>query len=161
VFERERVLFPSFKNKSTTRRQPLPPGPVRVLIVDDEEPVRRFVERVMAHGRYQTMTAPGGDEAIEIATKHGPFDLLLTDLLMPKMNGDELARQLRQQQPSLKVLYLTGYSDRLFREKVNLWEGEAFLDKPCTVKSLLQAASLLIFGRFTEPPQEVTAGATG
>ena len=159
--EREPVLFSYFKDKPATRRQPGPPGPVRVLIVDDEEPVRKFVERVMAHGRYQTMAASGGQEAIEIATKDGPFDLLLTDLLMPNMNGDELARHLRQQQPSLKVLYLTGYSDRLFREKVTLWEGEAFLDKPCTVKSLLQAVSLLIFGRFTEPPQEVTAGTAG
>jgi two-component system, cell cycle sensor histidine kinase and response regulator CckA len=159
VLERERELISYFKDKSTTRLQP--PGPVRVLIVDDEEPVRKFVDRVMAHGRYQTMVAAGGEEAIEIATKHGPFDLLLTDLLMPDMNGDELARHLRQIQPSLKVLYLTGFSDRLFREKVTLWEGEAFLDKPCSVKSLLQAVSLLIFGRFTEPTREITAGGAG
>ena len=47
-----------------------------------------------------------------------------------------------------KVLYLTGYSDRLFKQKTMLWEGEAFLDKPCTITGLVQAISLLLFGRF-------------
>lgn len=48
--------------------------------------------------------------------------------MMPQMAGDELARRLRQSEPSLKVLYLTGFSDRLFKERVTLWEDEAFLD---------------------------------
>ena len=66
--------------------------------------------------------------------------------MMPAMTGDELARLLRQSQPELKVLYLTGYSDRLFKEKTTLWADEAFLDKPCTVKGLREAVSLLLFG---------------
>ena len=49
------------------------------------------------------------------------------------------------------MLYLTGYSDRLFKEKVTLWEDEAFLDKPCSVKGLIEAVSLLLFGRFDAP----------
>ena len=53
---------------------------------------------------------------------------------------------LRQIEPALKVLYLTGYSDRLFKEKTMLWAEEAFLDKPCTVKGLREAVSLLLFG---------------
>ena len=53
--------------------------------------------------------------------------------------------------PALKVLYLTGFSDRLFKEKMTLWEDESFLDKPCSVKGLLQALSLLAFGRFELP----------
>ena len=52
----------------------------------------------------------------------------------------------RLSDPSLKILYLTGYSDRLFKDKVTLWEDEAFLDKPCTVKSLMEAVSLLLSG---------------
>jgi len=73
-------------------------------------------------------------------------------VMMPQMTGDELARRLRQtEQRGLKVLYLTGFSDRLFKEKVTLWEDEAFLDKPCGVKGLLQAVSLLLFGRFEAP----------
>jgi FixJ family two-component response regulator len=62
------------------------------------------------------------------------------------MTGAELARLLRQGQPRLKVLYLTGYADQLFTEKVTLWEDEAFLEKPCSAAALLQAVSLAVTG---------------
>jgi two-component system cell cycle sensor histidine kinase/response regulator CckA len=131
-------------------KQTAPERPV-ALIVDDEETVRRFVERVLSEAGYQTFTAGDGPEAIEEAQKLGTFDVLVTDVMMPQMSGDELARRLRQADPSLKVLYLTGYSDRLFKEKVTLWEDEAFLDKPCSVAGLTQAVALLLFGRFGTP----------
>ena len=118
----------------------------KILVVDDEESVRRFVDRVLHEAGYDTVLASDGPEAIEAAAR-GSFDLLLTDVLMPQMTGDELARRLRLSDPSLKILYLTGYSDRLFKDKVTLWEDEAFLDKPCTVKSLMEAVSLLLSGR--------------
>ncbi|HEY3044496.1 MAG TPA: response regulator [Vicinamibacterales bacterium] len=119
-----------------------------VLVVDDEETVRRFVERVLNDAGYKTALATDGPEAIQVAAKLGSFDLLVTDVMMPQMTGDELARQLRLKDPKLKILYLTGYSDRLFKDKVTLWEDEAFLDKPCTMKSLLEAVSLLLSGRL-------------
>jgi two-component system cell cycle sensor histidine kinase/response regulator CckA len=71
--------------------------------------------------------------------------------MMPEMTGDELARQLRQAEPKLKVLYLTGFSDHLFKEKVTLWEDEAFLDKPCSIQGLLEAVSLLARGSVNNP----------
>src|SRR5437667_5342382 len=123
-----------------------PKGPGRVLIVDDEEPVRRFVERVLHEAGYETSIAGDGPEAIDVAAKMSGIDVLVTDVMMPNMLGDELARRLRQNEPDLKVLYLTGYSDRLFKEKVTLWEAEAFLDKPCSVAGLRQAVSLLLYG---------------
>jgi CheY-like chemotaxis protein len=89
-----------------------------------------------------------GPTAIAAVAKIGSIDMLVTDVMMPGMTGDELARRLRQAEPQIKVLYLTGYSDRLFKEKTMLWEGEAFLDKPCTITGLVQAISLLLFGRF-------------
>ena len=137
--------------KKSLRVKPTAPTPLTVLIVDDEEPIVRFVERVLREAGYKTAVAPDGPEAIEAAAKLGSFDVLVTDLMMPRMTGDELARRLRQADPQLKVLYLTGYSDRLFKEKATLWEDEAFLDKPCTVTGLLQAVSLLLFGRFDPP----------
>ena len=127
------------------------PTPQSVLIVDDEEAVLRFVERVLQDAGYKTTVAPDGPEALEAAAKLGPFDMLVTDLMMPRMGDDELARRMRLAEPQLKVLYLTGYSDRLFREKNTLWEDEAFLDKPCTVTGLLQAVSLLLLGRVDPP----------
>ena len=128
----------------------IPPAPneIAVLVVDDEEAVRKFVERVMQSAGYQVTVAGDGSQAIEVAGKMTRLDILVTDLMMPEMLGDEVARRLRQHEPRLKVLYLTGYSDRLFKDKVTLWEDEAFLDKPCSIKGLLQAVSLLLFGRL-------------
>ncbi len=131
-------------------------NPVSVLIVDDEEPVRKFVERVLREAGYATTTAADGPEAIETASKMAALDILLTDVMMPQMGGEELARRLRQNEPALKVLYLTGFSDRLFTEKVTLWEDEAFLEKPCSVKGLLQALSLLLFGQIDVPSEHTS-----
>ena len=124
-----------------------PPRHISVLVVDDEEPVRKFVERVLTEAGYRTTLASDGPEAIEAASKLDRLDVLLTDVMMPEMQGDELARQLRQREPALKVLYLTGYADRLFKDKITLWQDEAFLDKPCSVKGLLEAVSMLVHGR--------------
>lgn len=117
--------------------------PLTVLLVDDEEQVRLYLDRVLREAGYRTSIAKDGFEATRVAYAEGPFDVLLTDLLMPQMNGDELARRLRIMQPDLPVLYLTGFSDRLFIERQVLWQGEAFLDKPCTPRGLLEAMSLV------------------
>jgi CheY-like chemotaxis protein len=112
-----------------------------------------YVSRILADAGYRVTTAANGREAIALVRTAGPPDLLLTDLKMPHMDGDELAGRLRQTAPDLKVLYLTGFSDKLFKEKVTLWQDEAFLDKPCSVKGLLQAVSLLAYGRFDLPTE--------
>jgi two-component system cell cycle sensor histidine kinase/response regulator CckA len=130
---------------------------VSVLVVDDEEPVRKFVDRVLRNAGYQTVVASDGPEAIEVASKLASLDILVTDVMMPQMAGDELARRLRLLQPSLKVLYLTGYADNLFKEKITLWEDEAYLDKPCSTKSLNQAVSLLLYGRLDAPHGRTTS----
>ncbi len=129
---------------------------ITALIVDDEEPVRRFVQRALGAAGYTTHTAADGPEAIDAAAKIGTFDVLVTDVMMPEMTGDELARRLRLREPALKVLYLTGFADRLFKEKVTLWEDEAFLEKPCSVRGLLEAVSLLVHGRCIVP-RDLTA----
>jgi two-component system, cell cycle sensor histidine kinase and response regulator CckA len=143
-------MFDSLKNYARRMVKPeIPAGPL--LIVDDEEPVVKFVDRVLREAGYKTVTATNGPDAIETAKKIGPLGALVTDVMMPGMTGDELARILRQTEPSLKVLYLTGYSDRLFKEKATLWADEAFLDKPCTMKGLREAVSLLVNGTVRAP----------
>jgi CheY-like chemotaxis protein len=145
-------IVESFKAYAGGRQPAASTKPLRVLVVDDEETVCRFVDRVLRDAGYETATASGGTEAVEVMARRGPFDLLLTDVMMPEMTGDELARRLRMSEPHLKVLYLTGYSDQLFKEKVTLWEDEAFLDKPCSVTGLIQAVSLLSTGRIAAAP---------
>jgi CheY-like chemotaxis protein len=120
----------------------------RVLIVDDEEAVRLFIERVLRQPGYETTVAADPLEALQLADSHGPFDLLVTDVAMPELSGAELARRLRVSDPALKVLYVTGYSDRLFQERAVLWEGEAFLEKPMSVQGLREAVALLLEGRI-------------
>jgi two-component system cell cycle sensor histidine kinase/response regulator CckA len=138
-------MFTAFKDYARRLMKPaVVIGPL--LIVDDEEPVLKFVDRVLREAGYKTATATNGPEAIETAKRIGPLGALVSDVMMPGMSGDELARILRQTEPNLKVLYLTGYSDRLFKEKAVLWADEAFLDKPCTIKGLREAVSLLIEG---------------
>lgn len=118
----------------------------RVLIVDDEESIRTFAERVLRGEGYETVVAADGQAALNLFEERGSFDLLLADLMMPGIRGDELARRLRQIDPELKVLYLTGYSDRLFVGRPKLPENEAFVDKPISVNGLLEAVSLMLFG---------------
>jgi CheY-like chemotaxis protein len=120
-----------------------------VLIVDDETAARDFMDLVLRNAGYITARAMNGEEALEMSQQFGPFDLLVTDEMMPRMQGHELAQRLREREPWLKVLYLTGYSDHLFEAKGSLWEDEAFLDKPSSVTGLLEAVSLLLHRQTT------------
>src|SRR4051794_17618887 len=82
-------------------------APQTVLIVDDEEPILRLVDRVLREAGCRTVIAHDGAEAISMAATLDRLDVLVTDLMMPNMNGDELARRLRSTEPDLPVLYLT------------------------------------------------------
>jgi CheY-like chemotaxis protein len=129
-----------------------------VLVVDDEPSVCTFAERTLRTAGYEVMVASDGPEALRLVeAQRQRFDLFVVDLLMPQMRGDELARQLRQRDLDAKVLYFTGFSDRLFEERPTLWQNEAFLEKPVTVNELLQAVSLLLFGHTDGPAPRTSA----
>ena len=129
----------------------------RVLIVDDEEPIRTFVERVLHHAGYETAVAADGPEALRIAKAQAPFHLLLTDVVMPDMHGNELARRLLSIEPDLKVLYFTGYHDQLFAETTTLGANEAFIDKPVTRQGLVEAVALMLSGHTHRLEPEILA----
>lgn len=129
----------------------------RVLIVDDEVLMRDYLDKVLRSAGYLTVRAVDGQDAAEIAESLGPFDLLLTDEMMPRMEGHELAQLLRRREPHMKVLYLTGYAERLFNAKGGLWEDEAFLDKPSSPTGILEAVSLLLNGRIASGGQASAA----
>jgi len=131
-----------------------------VLVVDDESSILRYAEIVLRKAGYRPVLASSGAEALRLAATMERLDLLVTDLLMPEMNGDELARQLRQRDPDLKVLYQTGFSDRLFAEKAALWAGEAFVEKPYSTNALKQAVSLLLFDCLQRPDMPEPCAAT-
>ena len=137
---------------SFVRGKSAPPGgradALRALIVDDDEGMRLFVQRVLAGAGFETALADDGDAAIALAATEKPFDLLVTDEMMPRMAGHQLARYMRERYLDIRVLYLTGYRDRVFDAKGSLWADEAFLDKPCTPEALRQAVSQLLFSRL-------------
>ena len=128
------------------------PTPVGVFVVDDEASILRYADRVLRQAGYEPLLASSGADAIRQASTMTRLDLLVTDLMMPDMKGDELTRRLRQSDPDVKVLYLTGFSDRLFEEKPILWQSEAFLAKPYSAKALEEAVSLLLHGHIGGPP---------
>jgi CheY-like chemotaxis protein len=126
-------------------KKPLSKTPAAVLVVDDEAAVRELERRVLeAHG-YVVTEAHNGGEGIAALVRQPEIDLLIADLDMPGLGGDEMVRQIRMMRPELPVLYVTGHIDRLMDVRL-LWEGEAFLEKPFTAKGLQQAVSLLLYG---------------
>src|ERR1051325_7764003 len=127
-------------------------GALHVLVVDDEESARSFAEAVLVRGGYQVAVASNGPDALKIVEQRAPFDLYVLDVAMPQMRGDELSRRLRQRVPDARILYFTGHSDQLFAGRSTLWEHEAFIEKPVTVRELLEAVSLLLFGHTQGPP---------
>jgi two-component system cell cycle sensor histidine kinase/response regulator CckA len=147
----------SMKIRAANRATTVSDRPMSILVVDDEESILRYLDRVLSDAGHRTTMAANGADAIAAAARGGRFDLLLTDVVMPEMTGAELALRLRQDDPDLKVLYLTGYSDRLFAEKISLCNEEAFLEKPCSVVGLLQAVSLATTGSIgigSMPPSD-------
>lgn len=121
-----------------------------VLVVDDHEAIRQLARRMLQSGGYTVIEARDGEEVLAALNGVMPIDLLMTDLRMPGMDGDELAWHARCLRPDLKVLHVTGLVDQLFENRSLLGDGEAFLEKPFTRKGLLEAASLLLYGRLQE-----------
>jgi len=117
-----------------------------ILVVDDEESVRQVAGRVLSEGGYRVTEASNGLDAIARLEGGEPLDLLMADLDMPELGGEEMVRRIRATRPDLRVLYVTGHIDRLMDERPVLWEGEAFLDKPFSAAGLLEAVSLILFG---------------
>jgi CheY-like chemotaxis protein len=122
-----------------------------VLIVDDELPVRLLERRMLENEGYHVIEASNGLEAIELISQGATIDLLMADLDMPQLSGDEMVNRIRAARPDLKVLYVTGHIDKLMDARP-LWAGEAFLDKPFTAAGLTEAVSLLLQGTLTKRP---------
>ena len=121
-----------------------------VIVVDDEMPVRTLVRRMLEPAGYIVREAANPIEACVQAETGGPLDLLVADYRMPDMTGGEVARRIRAAKPYVKVLFVTGFPDDLFDERKALWDGESFLEKPFSKRGLLEAASLLLFGKLNQ-----------
>ena len=119
-----------------------------VLVVDDEPPIRELQKRVLTQAGYDVYTVVDADQALQWISEEHPVDLVIADVNMPDVTGDEMARQIRALRPDLKILFVTGFADRLFANQPVLWADQAYLDKPFTQRGLLEAVSLLLHGRL-------------
>lgn len=119
-----------------------------ILIVDDEPGVLMLARRILERAGYSVLEARDGSEAMALMRGDVRLEMLVSDVNMPGLTGDEVARQIRAHQPDLKCLFLSGFVDQLFEKRPYLWEGEAFLEKPFTHKALLEAVSLLLHDRL-------------
>jgi PAS domain S-box-containing protein len=112
-------------------------GTETVLIVEDEEIVRRVAVKALQRNGYKVLEASHGKEALEIVASYGkPIDLLLTDVIMPGMNGRQLAELLSHQLPDMKILYTSGYTENIIVQRGLLKPGIAFIEKSFTSEML-------------------------
>jgi len=114
-------------------------GTETVLLAEDEEVVRRLTERILAQAGYHVLVATTGAEALAVSEAYdGPIHLLISDVVMPQMSGGELRRRLAAARPSVRILYLSGYTDPGIVQQGLLEGGAAFLQKPFTAEALLR-----------------------
>jgi two-component system cell cycle sensor histidine kinase/response regulator CckA len=108
-------------------------GTETILVAEDEDGVRSLTKEVLEKYGYTVLEASNGEEALKIAERHeGPLDLLLSDVVMPRMGGPELAQELLARRPAVKVLYMSGYTDHPMVRRGVVNAGVAFLQKPFT-----------------------------
>jgi len=129
----ERLVEPPERIDQSSER------PVTVLLVEDEEAIRRLVRLFLDGKGYEVLEAKSGLSGLSVAAGHdGPIDLLLTDVVMPDIGGSQLAEKLLAVRPDIKVLFMSGYPDRVMQEKGSFLAGTRILQKPFTRDELLR-----------------------
>ena len=125
-------------------REPAAAGPgsgrgETVLVVEDQPAVLSLAERILTRSGYRVLTADGPAAALELAREHAAeVDLLLTDVVMPDMNGRELAERIEGENPGLRILYMSGYAEDVVTHHGAPEEGVDFIAKPFTAKQLVR-----------------------
>lgn len=117
----------------------MPCGSETILLVEDEEAVHTIARRVLTREGYTVIEARNGKEAMATATHHpGPIQLVLSDVVMPEMSGNELAQRMRTLRPNAKMLLMSGHTDGDIVRRGVLAPGVAFVQKPFSPAGLLQ-----------------------
>jgi PAS domain S-box-containing protein len=138
-----KVYLPASTRAATRVQAPVvdePAGSETVLLCEDEDPVRRLMERILTQGGYTVLSAATPDQALGLASaRSDTIDVLVSDVIMPGLSGPELARRLREDLPSLRTLFVSGYTAETARGRGNLPAGSVLLEKPFSRAALLRA----------------------
>ena len=160
------IMLPATTEAATAIDEPVPyhrvPKGETVLVVEDEEALREVTERIFTRGGYHVITAANGVEAIAVTAAHdGEIHLLVTDVVMPKMLGKEVAERIRVIRPDIEVLFMSGYAETVLASQGRLEPGVALVDKPFSSAELLAKAGQVLNGHFpgfaTIRPDSTTA----
>jgi PAS domain S-box-containing protein len=142
-----RVADPPGQPGVTKHAQAPTGGSETVLLVEDEESVRELVRETLQSKGYTVMEASDGINGMKVAeTFDGKIDILITDVVMPGMSGRELAQRVAASRPSIKVLYLSGYTEDAIIHEGVLDPGTAFLQKPFTLQALARKVRDVLHG---------------
>jgi two-component system cell cycle sensor histidine kinase/response regulator CckA len=114
-------------------------GTGTILLVEDEATVRAVAERALTRHGYTVLTAENGEAALEILAREGGVDLMISDVVMPMMDGPTTVREARKTYPDLPILFISGYAEEQLRKSIDL-DRVAFLAKPFSVQKLAEAA---------------------
>jgi two-component system, cell cycle sensor histidine kinase and response regulator CckA len=125
---------------STSLNTP-PSRPPVILLVEDESMVREITGQVLSHAGYSVLESSNAREALQIASSHeGRIDVLLTDIVMPEMNGADLAQRMLSRQPDLVTVFMSGYAEHDVVKKAKL-SSAVHIQKPFTIDLLLSRVS--------------------
>ncbi|MEV4278600.1 hybrid sensor histidine kinase/response regulator [Actinoplanes xinjiangensis] len=123
-----------------------------ILMAEDEDDLRQITARILTRAGYHVLAATGGAEAIHFAQTHpGPIHLLLTDVIMPRMMGNEVASQVQRRRPGIPVLYMSGYAEPVLTENGTLPDGVTLVEKPFTSRELLDRVRVVLRQAGTSP----------
>ena len=121
-----------------------------IIIVDDEECIRRFVVRILSTSGYNILEAHNAEQALALAETND-FDLLLTDIVMPGMDGIELAELISKKRPHSKILFMSGYSGK-FEKNTNACSEEInFIQKPFKISDLIKLIKTILIKTTPRP----------
>jgi two-component system cell cycle sensor histidine kinase/response regulator CckA len=122
-------------------------GQDTVLLVEDEEAVRSFAARALRMRGYNVLEASGGEEALEIVKSEGDkIDLVITDVVMPNMDGPTMVKHIKELKPELRVIFMSGYAEEAFRRSDQTSENIHFLPKPFGLKQLAAKVKEVLAG---------------
>lgn len=140
-----RVDQPVDRLSLTPPASELPRGTETILLAEDEQDVREVAREFLESGGYKVIEARDGAEALRLMDKHkGRIDLLITDMVMPRMTGQELAARLKGSRPALRMLYMSGYSELAAGESLQPGPSVRLLAKPFSRNTLLRAVHELL-----------------